>query len=549
MIAVRARATLLGSALALLALVPASASASWRVTGSDAASAKASSLSTVAQPTAAIASGGVTVSWTAPSSGAPATGYLVRRFDGSGNVQTIGAGCSGTITTTSCTEASVPQGTWRYRVTPVNANWRGSESAASAAVTISAPALTLDQSSVGSLPARLSGRITNFAPGQTVSFRLDGLNGQLLTGTIAPTPVPAGGTATVDITLPAQTAVGTHTIFARGSAGDTATAPISVLTRQTVATSAWDLRDASAGGPEVNASDPIGFGSDGRTVATSTPPAAFRTGRYLQIDYNGPLPTNAAPTSAAFDIRFAAGAGSSTACFYFDLRRASTNAVLATHGSAANPVGCVSGTAQTSFSTALPAVSSAAIANDLRLRVYVRASGGAAPVLDRAGISVVSSQGTFTLYGEDFSDRLGGGAVDRSWPLAARQGATYPSAATWPTAFASSRYLRLTFPTYVPAGATVSGASFRHRFRRSGGGSVCWYLEVIQGATVIGTHGSPAAPISCTTGNGYRTDDVALPEINSPARANGAVLKIYMRSTTGGRSEHDWAQLTIDYAN
>ena len=170
-----------------------------------------------------------------------------------------------------------------------------------------------------------------------------------------------------------------------------ASALVSVLVSQTLTTSAWDLRDSSAGGSAVNVSDPIAFASDGRTVATSTPPTSFSTSRYLEIDANGPLPTNVSPTSATFNMRFAAGAGSSTACFYFDLRRASTNAVLATHGSAANPVGCVTGTTQTSFSTALPTVSSTAIANDLRVRVYVRRSGGGGPSR-RSGRSLGSHQ-------------------------------------------------------------------------------------------------------------------------------------------------------------
>ena len=458
----RLRATLVASALALLAaLAPASASASWKGAAPGSASAKARSLGSVAQPTTSIANRNVTVRWTAPGSGAPVTGYLVRRYDQSGNAQTIGAGCSGTIATTSCTETAVPPGRWRYRVTAVNAKWRGPESAASALV--------------------------------------------------------------------------------------------SVLVSQTLTTSAWDLRDSSAGGSAINVSDPIAFASDGRTLATSTPPTSFSTSRYLEIDANGPLPTNASPTSATFNMRFAAGGASRTACFYFDVRRASTNAVLATHGSAANPVGCVTGTAQTSFSTALPAVSSTAIANDLRLRVYVRRSGGGgpAPVVDQATISVLTSQGAFTLYDEVFTDRLDGGSTTRTWPLVASGGPTYVSASTWPTAFSSSRYLRLTFPAYVPSGATVSGGSFLHRFRRSGGGggSACWYLQVLQGTTVIGTHGSAASPISCTSGGSYRTDTVSLPEINSPARANGVVLRVYVRSSTGRSTEHDQANLTINYAN
>ena len=455
----RLRATIVVSALALLAaLVPASAPASWKGAAPGSASAKARSLGSVTQPTTSIANRNVTVRWTTPASGAPVTGYLVRRYDESGNAQTIGAGCSGTITATSCTETALPPGTWRYRVTPLNANWRGPESAASA--------------------------------------------------------------------------------------------PVSVLVPQTLTTSAWDLRDASAGGSEVNVSDPIAFASDGRTVDTSTPPTSFNTSRYLEIDANGPLPANVSPISATFNMRFAAGAASSTACFYFDLRRASTNAVLATHGSAANPLGCVTGTAQTSFSTALPAVSSTAIANDLRVRVYIRRSGAGAPVVDQAAASVLTSQGAFALYDEVFTDRLSGGATTRTWPLVASGDTTYVSASTWPTAFSSSRYLRLTFPAYVASGVTVSGASFLHRFRRSGGGgSACWYLEVLQGTTVIGTHGSAASPISCTSGNSYRNDTVSLPEINSPARANGAVLKIYVRSTNGRSSEHDQANLTINYAN
>jgi hypothetical protein len=455
----RLRATLVASALALLAaLLPGSAPASWKGGASGSASAEARSLGSVAQPTTSVVNRDVTVRWAAPDSGAPVTGYLVRRYDASGNAQTIGAGCSGTIATTSCTETAVPPGTWRYRVTTANAKWRGGESPASALV--------------------------------------------------------------------------------------------SVLVSQTLTTSAWDLRDTSAGGSALNVSDPIAFASDGRTLATSTPPTSFSTSRYLEIDTNGPLPANVSPTSATFNMRFAAGDASRTACFYFDVRRASTNAVLATHGSAANPVGCVTGTAQTTFSTALLEVSSTAIANDLRARVYVRRSGGEAPVVDQVALSVLTSQGTFALYGEELTDRLGGSATDRTWPLVASGDPTYISASTWPTAFSSNRYLQLTFPAYVPGGATVSGASFLHRFRRSGGGgSACWYLQVFQGTTVIGTHGSAASPISCTSGGSYRTDTVSLPEINSPARANGVGLRVYVRSSTGRSTEHDQANLTINYAN
>ena len=93
-----------------------------------------------------------------------------------------------------------------------------------------------------------------------------------------------------------------------------------------------------------------------------------------------------------------------------------------------------------------------------------------------------------------FTDRLNAGTTDRSWPWVASGGLTYQSASTWTTAFAATRYLKLTAPTYVPSGATVSGASFVHRYRRVTSGIVCWYMEVLQGTTVIGTHGSAADP-------------------------------------------------------
>ena len=133
----RLRATLVAFALSLLAaLLPAAAIASWKGATSGSGTSGARSMGSVDQPTASNVNRNVTVNWAVPDAGAPVTGYLVRRYDDSGNVQAIGAGCSGTIATTSCTETAVPPGRWRYRVTAVNAKWRGPESAASALVSV-----------------------------------------------------------------------------------------------------------------------------------------------------------------------------------------------------------------------------------------------------------------------------------------------------------------------------------------------------------------------------------------------------------------------------
>ena len=104
------------------------AAASWNGNGSGPSYAKARSLPAPAAPTTSVTGRNVTVSWTAPGGAVPVTGYLVKRYNGSDVEQTVLAGCTGTIATTSCTENAVPAGSWRYTVTAVRGNWRGSES-------------------------------------------------------------------------------------------------------------------------------------------------------------------------------------------------------------------------------------------------------------------------------------------------------------------------------------------------------------------------------------------------------------------------------------
>jgi hypothetical protein len=217
---------------ALFALAAAgTAAAAWNAGGSGSTYAKASALSAGQQPTVAVSGRNVELSWPA-SSGTPIDGYLVKRYTADGQQQGIGGNCSGPITGSSCVEKAVPPGSWRYSITPVRQDWRGAESPQSAPALVGAPALSLDQSSVSSLPATVSGQIGDFIDGQSVSFRLDDPNsGPTLSGTITPNPVPYNGTAQVSVTLPAGTASGQHTIYAIGSQGDVASASISVATQ------------------------------------------------------------------------------------------------------------------------------------------------------------------------------------------------------------------------------------------------------------------------------------------------------------------------------
>lgn len=220
------------AAIAVVLLLPGGADAAWnaKADGSGRAYAEADSPGSGNTPTASVSNRNATISWTPTGGSVPVNGYIVRRYSAAGVEQAIGANCSGTVAGTTCTETAVPPGSWRYSVTPVRQNWRGAESGRSTAVTVNTPTLSLLPATVVLLPQVLTGTIQNYAPGQTVTFRLDNpTTGQVLTGSIVPNPVPATGTATVTVTLPSGVSNGSHTIYAVGSGGsDAASAQVTV---------------------------------------------------------------------------------------------------------------------------------------------------------------------------------------------------------------------------------------------------------------------------------------------------------------------------------
>ena len=114
--------------------------AAWPASGPGHGSAKAKSMPTGATPTTSLAGSNVTVSWAASSfsGGGAVNGYVVKRYNSSDQEQVVLAGCTGTVSTLSCTEVGVPAGTWRYTVSPKHFNWTGTESAKSASVTVAA---------------------------------------------------------------------------------------------------------------------------------------------------------------------------------------------------------------------------------------------------------------------------------------------------------------------------------------------------------------------------------------------------------------------------
>jgi hypothetical protein len=171
----------------------------------------------------------VTVSWPSITlaGGQPATGYVVRRYDDNGVPQTVLSACT-LVTGTSCVEHAVPTGTWKYTAQPLVGNWAGPESVVSAAITVSAASFVLSSTTpINSLPATVTGTISGFVAGSTVTYRLDSTSGTVLTG--IPTTVAAGGSMSVSVTLPAGTTDAPHSIVVMDSAGTVASAAVEIV--------------------------------------------------------------------------------------------------------------------------------------------------------------------------------------------------------------------------------------------------------------------------------------------------------------------------------
>ena len=144
--------------------------------------------------------------------------------------QTIGASCDGTITSLTCTESAVPPGIWTYTVTPKHGAWLGAEGPESVALTVDPPSMSFSSSTtLSSLPSVLSGSVSNFLPGETLTFRLDDpSSGTILSGSVTPSSIPASGTSAITVTIPVLVSAGSHTVYAIGSLGSQASKTITV---------------------------------------------------------------------------------------------------------------------------------------------------------------------------------------------------------------------------------------------------------------------------------------------------------------------------------
>ena len=133
----RALLSIVAIGFATSAVGSGNAFAAWTATGQGEAAAAATSMPAGNAPAVSVSGSSVSLRWTAASfpDGTPVQGYIVNRYGANGSPQTVGPGCSGTVTSTTCTESNVPAGQWTYTDTPVQLSWTGQESPPSNVVT------------------------------------------------------------------------------------------------------------------------------------------------------------------------------------------------------------------------------------------------------------------------------------------------------------------------------------------------------------------------------------------------------------------------------
>jgi len=112
-------------------------------------------------------------------------------------------------------------------------------------ITVSAPSLVVTSPSpIASLPGAVTGTISNFLVGQTLTYRLDSTTGPVLSG--SPSTVTSSVSMAVSVTVPAGTSDAPHRIFVVSSGGTSADAAIDIAIPP--ALQSMQMRDSDSDG-------------------------------------------------------------------------------------------------------------------------------------------------------------------------------------------------------------------------------------------------------------------------------------------------------------
>lgn len=231
------------------------ASAYWTSSTTGSATAATDTLLAGNQPTTTVGSTAtVTLNWAATTTqaGHPASGYKIARYSSASSGTPVAAtgGCASVVTALTCTEQSVPAGTWYYSVTPVVGGWSGPESPRSSATTVAVTTLTFMSASAYPGGSLTGGSLSGFAATENVTFRLDSPTGTVLTTSPSPVTTTASGSATgISVTLPGSLTPGsTHSVYAIGATSGAQAAATITVTQDTSSPNAPSITFPSSGG-------------------------------------------------------------------------------------------------------------------------------------------------------------------------------------------------------------------------------------------------------------------------------------------------------------
>jgi len=317
--------------------------------------------------------------------------------------------------------------------------------------------------------------------------------------------------------------------------------------------SAWSLQDVSSG-TAANKSDPVSFAGDSLTDR-SNGSIASGSNVYFEFTMSSPLPAGFSVSSPQFNFPLASqgGPGAGNGCFWFEVRSGAS--VIGTHGSYASAAGGSNKGTLATFSTAIPEVTTTDLANGIVIRAYAWETAGKKVDVDLATVTGSTPYGTFTQYETSATD-TSSGSVTTTWSLNSVDAVTFTSAGAFPTAATTTKYLQLSFDPGVPTGAVISTATLNFVYRPSAAVSspgLCYYVDVFQSTTLLGSHGSSSSAYSCnTSATNFVTDPIPLSEVNSAARADSLVVKIYMWGPGCGqgcpKGVVDQGQLALNYS-
>ncbi len=312
-------------------------------------------------------------------------------------------------------------------------------------------------------------------------------------------------------------------------------------------TYSWTIRDASGGGAETNADDPLSVGGDGLTLTNGTNWATtFSAAKYLEFDLDSHLPAGIAVSGVNFNFRILGVTTGDNICWYAATYVNSTNTLITDHGSGSAQ--CVSG-AYANQTVALPELTSTDQLNDLTVRIYVRdVTAARKTTIDLAKVTSTYLSTGATQYETTFRDNSGGG-VTTVWSLYDGADATsYQIASNVTTAFGATRYIKFKSAGDLPSGAVVTSATLTIVLHSSTNVQSCYYTEAYTsgGATLLGTHPTSGSP-NCVPNTTPTTTTASFPEITTAAQANDLTWKVYMRNAGSRKLVFDQVKLDLNW--